>query len=85
MNVTPKFDRREEGLRELASMIADAYRTGKTFHNDNEAPLVSEDEIIVGREPDGENGYKYTETVRVEAFLRRKKRVNSNKLKSTPS
>ena len=73
MKVPPKYDRREEGLRELASMIADAYRKGKTFHNDDEEPLVSEDKIIVGWELDGENGYKYTETVRVEVFLRRKK------------
>ncbi|MFC2070791.1 hypothetical protein ACFLTB_06450 [Chloroflexota bacterium] len=75
MKVTPKFDKREEGLRALASMIADAYRTGKTFHNDDEEPLVSENEIIVGLEPDGENGSKYTETIRVEALLRRRKRV----------
>ena len=85
MKVTPKYDRREEGLRELASMIADAYRKGKTFHNDDEEPLVSEDKIIVGWEPDGENGYKYTETVRVEAFLRRKRHVKSNVLKSRGS
>ena len=85
MKVTPKFDRRQEGFRELASMIADAYRKGKTFHNDDEEPLVSEDEIIVGCEPDGENGFKYTETVRVEAFLRRRRRVNSNVPKSRGS
>jgi hypothetical protein len=84
MKVTPKFDRREEGLRALASMIADAYRKRKTFHNDEE-PLVSEDEVIVGREPDGENGFKYTEAVRVEALLRRRKHVNSNALKSRRS
>jgi len=75
MKVTLRFDRREEGLRALASMIADAYRKRKPFHNDDEEPLVSEDEIIVGSEPDGENGFKYTETVRVEAFLRRRRRV----------
>ena len=85
MKTTPKFDRREEGLRELASMIADAYRKGKTFHNDDEEPLVSEDKIIIGWEPDGENGNKYTETVRVEAFLKRKRHVNSNVLKSRGS
>ena len=76
MKVTPKFDKREEGLRALASMIADAYRKGKTFHNEDEEPLVSEKEIIVGWEPDGENGFKYTETISVQALLRRRKRVD---------
>jgi len=73
MKITPKFDRHEEGLRELAGMIADAYRKGKTFHKDDEQPLVSEDQIIVGWEPDGEGGFKYTETVRVGVFLRHKR------------
>ena len=80
MKVTPKFDRREEGLRELASMIADAYRKGKTLHHDEE-PLVSDDEIIPGVEQDGENGFRYTETVRVEAILRRTHRSRRNPLK----
>jgi len=83
MKTTPKYDRRIEGLRELAGMIADAYRKGKTFHNNGEKPLVSEGEIIVGCELDGENGYKYTETVRVEVFLRRKGHVNNNVQRSS--
>jgi len=85
IKVTPKFDRREEGLRALASMIADAYRKGKTYNNNDEEPLVSEDKMIVGWEPDGVNGYRYTETVHIEVFLRRKKLVNSNVLRSKSS
>ena len=74
MEGTRGFDGREEGLKALASMIAEAYLKGKTFHND-ENPLVSEDEIIVGSEPYGEKSFRYTETVSVEALLRRRKRV----------
>jgi len=81
MKVTPEFDRREEGLRALASMIADAHRKRKTFHNDEE-PLVSEG---VGREPQGESGFRYTETVSVGALLRTRKRASSNMLKSKRS
>ena len=81
MKVAPKFDRRKEGLRALAGMVADAYRKGRICH-DSEEPLVSEDEIITDWELDGEGGFLYTETVHIEAFLRKRKNVNSNTLKS---
>jgi len=83
MKVTTKFDRREEGLRALASMIVDAYRKGKTFPKNNEEPLISEDEIVIGWESDGNNGFSYTETVSVQAFKRRKR--NNKKLKPRQS
>jgi len=76
------LDKREEGLRELASMIAADFRrrtTGET------APLtasggngnnhVSEAEIVMRMEPsDSRTGMVYTETVGIKNFIRNKKR-----------
>jgi hypothetical protein len=75
-------DRREEGLRALASMIADAIRRGippEGLHPDVavDVPIVNEDEIIKRWESDGEGNVLYTETVPIEVFRRRK----SKKLK----
>ena len=79
--MAPKIDKREEGLRELASLIAEAYRrrtTGeiisplKTSENDDDNP-ISEAEIIVRIEPAASlSGCVYTETVGVENFIRNK-------------
>ncbi len=86
--MTPKINRREEGLRELASMIAAAYRrraTGEIIgplsaSGDYEKNTVSESEIIVRIEPaDPGPGFVYTETVRVENFIRNKVRKGSTK------
>ncbi|MFC2016726.1 hypothetical protein ACFLUF_03325 [Chloroflexota bacterium] len=81
--MAPKIDKREEGLRELASMIAATYRrrmTGETVEpltyskSDDDCP-ISEDEIIMRVEPtDSRPGFVYTETVAVENFIRNKKR-----------
>lgn len=75
-----KFDRREEGLRALASMIAEAYRRKATQNGgtkplslkNGEEDLVSDDQIIAGVETDPQHGCLYTETVRIENFLRKK-------------
>ena len=74
MNADERFKRHQEGLRILASMIADAYRKGKVFPKDEKEPLVSEDEIIKSWEPDDEGGFIYTETVPIEVFKRRKRK-----------
>ena len=79
--MTPEVDKREEGLRELACMIAAAYRrrmTGETVEpltyskSDEEYP-ISEGEIVACIEPaDSRSGCVYTETVKVENFIRNK-------------
>ena len=79
--MAPKIDKREDGLRELASMIAETYRrrtTGEiisplnTSENDDGNP-ISEAEIIVRIEPaDSRSGFVYTESVGVENFIRNK-------------
>ena len=77
-----KIDKREEGLRELAGMIADAYRRRMTgditsplnASEDNNSNTISEAEIIACIEPNSSGpGFVYTETVRVENFIRNKK------------
>ena len=85
--MAPKIDKREDGLRELASMIAETYRHRETDEiisplnasdNDDSNP-VSEDEIIVRIEPtDSRSGFVYTETVAVENFIRNKKRQGNH-------
>ncbi|MBN1188585.1 MAG: hypothetical protein JXA46_02430 [Dehalococcoidales bacterium] len=78
-----KVDKREEGLRELAAMIAEAYY--RRITGEITTPLkdpdienrdtIDESEIIKGREPaDTPTGWAYTEYVRVENFVRNKKR-----------
>ena len=80
--MAPKIDKREEGLRELASMIADAYRrrmTGEitrplSVSEDDDSDSIAESEIIARIEPNSSGpGFVYTETVRVENFIRNKK------------
>ena len=76
-----KIDKREEGLRELASMIAKAYRrrvTGETVQPLN-ASTTGEEALAIEAEPmeltepaDFHPGYVYTETVKVENFMGRK-------------
>jgi hypothetical protein len=81
--VTSKFDKRQEGLEALASMIATAYRrkamqnggTMPLISKSGEEDLVSDDLIIAGVESDPKRGCLYTETVRIENLLRRKARV----------
>ena len=86
--MAPKIDRREEGLRELAGMIADAYRRRMTGEitsplsdsEDDDSNTISEAEIIARIEPnDSGPGFVYTETVRVEHFIRNKKRQGNHK------
>jgi hypothetical protein len=78
-----KVDKREEGLRELAAMIAEAYY--RRITGEINTPLrdpdgetrftIDESEIIKGREPaDTPTGWAYTEYVRVENFVRNKKK-----------
>ena len=79
--MAPKIDKREDGLRELASMLAEAYRrrtTGEIIsplnisESDGVNP-ISESEIIVRIEPaDSRSGFVYTESVGVENFIRNK-------------
>ncbi|AQX74572.1 hypothetical protein B1772_03510 [Dehalococcoides mccartyi] len=58
-----EVDRRTEGLRSLASIIAEAYRKGKTF-NRVEEPVVRDDEVVGKIEFDSAtNSFRYTETV----------------------
>lgn len=86
--MTPRINRREEGLKELASMIADAYRRRATGEivgplrasGDEDKNAINESEIIKRIEPDGSGqGFVYTETVRVENFIRNKVRKGSTK------
>ena len=86
--MVPKIDKREEGLRELAGMIADAYRrrmTGEIISplnasEGNDRNPISEAEIIARIEPaDSRPGFAYTETVRVENFIRNKKRRGNHR------
>ena len=85
----PKVDKRLEGLKELASMIADAYRRqitgedGATAVRNN--PKKSESdaniEVFVQRN-DPQCGGLYTETVKVENFLRNlKSRASKARMK----
>ncbi len=76
----------EEGLKELASMIATDYirrsrgevTSPLTPHGDCTAP-IPESEIIARTEPDTSgSGVVYTETVRVENFIRNKKQMLKN-------
>jgi hypothetical protein len=77
-----KMDKREEGLRELASMIAADYRrrtTGEIISSlstsgSNGGRHISEAEIIVRMEPsDSRPGLVYTETVGIKNLVRNKK------------
>jgi len=86
--MAPKIDKREEGLRELAGMIADAYRrrmTGEIISplnasEGNDSNPISEAEIIARIEPNSSGpGFAYTETVRVENFIRNKKRRGNHR------
>ena len=83
-----KIDKREEGLRELAGMIADAYRrrmmgeitSPLSASEDDNSNTISEAEIIARIEPNGSGpGFVYTETVRVENFIRNKKRRGNHR------
>ena len=76
-----KIDKRQDGLRELASMMAEAYRRRTTSElispvnasESDDGNLISEAEIIVRIEPaDSRHGFVYTETVKVENFIRNK-------------
>ena len=86
--MAPNIDRHEEGLRELASMIAEAYRrrmTGEIMSplnasENDDRNHISEAEIIAGIEPSSSQpGFAYTETVRVENFIRNKIRQGNHK------
>ena len=93
--MAPEIDRREEGLRELACMIAEAYRrraTGEIVRplnasGSDESDIISEAEIIVRIEPaDSRTGLVYTETVRVENFINnRARKGNHRKVDTTDS
>ena len=70
-----------EGLRELACLIAEAYRHRATDNgvepltasNGGEENTINESEIIASTEPaDSHSGFVYTETVKVENLMRRK-------------
>ena len=76
-----RVDRREEGLRELAGMIAKAYRrrmTGESSEPPTDAKTSEEDSIdeneIMTRlsAADSYPEYVYKETVKVENFIRKK-------------
>lgn len=76
-----KISKREEGLRELAGMIAKAYRrrvTGETAQPINASITVEENpaieaEMMALTEPTSLHpGYVYKETVKVEEFVRKK-------------
>ena len=76
-----KTDKHKEGLGELAGMIAKAYRrrmTGETVGplNDSiageEAPAIEVGMTAQTEPTEFPVGYVYTETVKVENFIRRK-------------
>ena len=85
--MAPKINKRQEGLKELASMIADAYRrraTGEIVSplsasdRDNASP-IDEGEILVSIEAaDSGTGFVYTETVGVDNFIRNKGRHSNH-------
>jgi hypothetical protein len=73
----PKVDKRLEGLKELASMIAEAYRrqiTGKdgavAVRNNPKVPESDANIEVFVQRNDLQCGGLYTETVKVENFLR---------------
>ena len=79
--MTPEVDKREEGLRELARMIAAAYRrrvTGETgtaftaLGSGEENPGVEAKTAQCTEPEDLRHEGSYTETVKVEKFIRRK-------------
>ena len=78
-----KISKHEEGLRELAGMIAKAYRrrmtgeTGQTLDPpiSGEEAYPSEAEMMACTEPaeaEHNSGYVYKEIVKVENFIRKK-------------
>ena len=68
-----KLDRRKEGLRALARIMAETYRKGKTFGGVEE-PIVDDDEVVGKLECDPKtNCINYTETVSTD-LLRGKSR-----------
>jgi hypothetical protein len=84
-----EIDKREEGLRALARMIANSYRRRmageiaqpvNVLKSRGTAP-ISENEIIAGVEYKNGGSRVYTETVRVENFLRKKSHQKPNKRK----
>ena len=79
--MTPKIDKREEGLRALARMMAAAYRrrvTGETgtaftaLRSGKENPGVESKTAQYTELEDLRQEGSYTETVKVENFIRRK-------------
>jgi hypothetical protein len=83
-----EIDKRYEGLRELASMIAADYRrrtTGEVISplntsESNDGNRISEVEIIMRIEPsDSRPGFVYTEIIGVVNFTRNKKRLGRHK------
>ncbi len=79
--MAPRLDNRDEGLGALACMIATACRRGTTSEiveslaatKNTEINTISENEIEAYTEPaDSHTGYVYTETIKVENFIRRK-------------
>ena len=85
-----KIDRREEGLRELARMIAAAYRRRmcreavaqeRIKGNEEDSGDEGEIEVFIQRH-DPECGGAYTETVKVADLLKMK--CNSKRKSKTP-
>jgi hypothetical protein len=93
--MTLKVDKREDGLRELAAMIAAAYRQGMTRESRTEsaANIVQEDSCrktsiaVLVKMQDPECDGLYTETVKVDNFLRnlksRERKSSMRKIKTT--
>jgi len=78
--MAPRADELEAGLRELAGMIAEAYRrriTGddgepRSDSGRDDGNVVGESEILTCIESSGSRpGHVYAETVRVEHLIRR--------------
>ena len=86
--MTPILDKREEGLRALARMIAAAYRrrmtgetnTAFTASNAAEERPCLESRTTQNTEPeDLRHEGEYSETVRVDNFIRNKRRQGNTK------
>lgn len=91
--MTPRVDKHEEGIKELASMIAVAYlrrATDKTVEpltasKSDEENIISETEIMASIEPaDSHTRYLYTETVMINLMRRKVPRLRTQESVEEP-
>ncbi len=75
MDIIDELDRRKEGLRALAHIMAEAYRNGKTFRGVKQS-VISHDEVEGKMECDPKtNRIRYTETVGTDLLRGKSQRL----------